>query len=163
MSETISAEEIGIKLFTISDSRHPDEDRSGKLMREKIKESPFNFFDHRIIREESGHIRETVRNALNEEGVRVVITSGGTGMSDRDRTIEELSPLLDKELPGFGELFRQLSYDQVGPRCVLSRALAGRCGKDVIITLPGSPDAVELALDEIILEVIHHLLEVIEQ
>lgn len=163
MSETITPEKIGVQLFTISDTRKPENDRTGRLMADKIRSSNFRLVGRDILRENRGEIRQAVESQLDRAGARAVITAGGTGLSDRDRTLEELRPLLDRELEGFGELFRQLSYQQVGARCLLSRATAGRCGDDALFMLPGSPDAVELALDELILPVLHHLFEVIEQ
>ncbi len=163
MNEVICPANIGIKLFTISDTRQPEEDRSGEIMKEKIKNSQFTLSGHEILREEPNNIRRAVKTALKREEVRVVISSGGTGVGDRDRTIEELIPLIDKKLPAFSGLFQQLSYEQVGARCILSRAAAGRSGNDVIFMLPGSPEAVKLAMEKIILETLHHLLEIIEQ
>ncbi len=155
--------DIGVQLFTISDTRKPENDRSGELMAWKIEASPFELIGQQIVRENQGEIEEKIKQAVDNPQVRAVITSGGTGLSDRDRTIEEIVPLFERKLEGFGELFRQLSYDQVGARCLLSRATAGRAKKTLIFILPGSPKAVELGLDELILPVLHHAIEVIDQ
>jgi len=89
----------------------------------------------------------------------VVLVSGGTGISGRDQSVEAIAPLLDKELPGFGELFRRLSYDAIGTSAIASRATAGICGRALVFALPGSPDAVRLALERIILPECQHLLK----
>ncbi len=160
---TVKPEAIGVQLLTISDSRQPEDDRSGKLMRERIDNSGFKLAGHEIIREDRGKITTAVTRHLRRTDLRAIISSGGTGLSRRDITLEEISPLFDRELPGFGELFRTLSYPQVGARCLLSRATAGQVDNKIIFLLPGAPAAVELALDELILPVLQHMIEVIDQ
>ncbi len=160
---TIKPENIGIYLLTISDTRTKSTDVSGKTLREKITSSAFPCIGHQIIRENSGEILQSVQTLLKQPEIRVIISSGGTGLGKRDITIEELAPLFDRELKGFGELFRMLSYQQVAARCLLSRATAGLVNDKMLFILPGSPAAVELAVDKLILPVLLHMFEVIEK
>jgi molybdenum cofactor biosynthesis protein B len=106
-------------------------------------------------------IRGAVLDAVKGDRVDVVVISGGTGLGPKDRTVEAVSPILEKTLPGFGELFRQLSYREVRTSAMASRALAGTCGKVLIFALPGSPKAVRLAMERLILPESPHLLKML--
>jgi molybdenum cofactor biosynthesis protein B len=107
-------------------------------------------------------IRSAVLDAVRGGRVDVVVISGGTGLGPKDRTVEAVSPILEKTLPGFGELFRQLSFGEVGTSAMASRALAGACGKVLIFALPGSPKAVMLAMERLILPESPHLLKMLQ-
>jgi molybdenum cofactor biosynthesis protein B len=110
------------------------------------------------VRDEIAAIREAAEEALEAEGVDVVLFTGGTGVSPRDVTVEAVRPLFEKELPGFGELFRMLSYAEVGSAAMLSRATAGVARRKAIFLLPGSPAAIELAGGKLVLSEAAHLI-----
>ncbi len=147
-----------LALLTISDTRTPETDRSGDLARRLIVAAGHTIVDSRIVPDEPDQVREVVAGWIARDDCDGVITSGGTGISARDRTLEALAGLLDIRLDGFGELFRMLSYDQVGSAAMLSRATAGVGRGKLLFALPGSPKAVELALDKLILPELAHLL-----
>jgi molybdenum cofactor biosynthesis protein B len=111
-----------------------------------------------LVPDDAERIERALRGFLEDHSPDLVITTGGTGISSRDTTIEVVERLLDKELDGFGELFRMLSWSQVGSAAMLSRAVAGLAGETVVFALPGSPNAVQIALDRLILPELPHLL-----
>lgn len=145
-------------LLTVSDSRTAENDRSGALMRRRLEDAGHRILEQRILPDDPGPVRELVNQWLAREDCDGLLVSGGTGISRRDRTFEALSGLLDKQLDGFGELFRMLSFEQVGAAAMLSRATAGIAGNKPVFSLPGSSKAVELALDRLILPELGHLL-----
>lgn len=106
-------------------------------------------------------IRTALLDAAKGGSVDVVVISGGTGLGSRDRTVEAIAPVLEKELPGFGELFRRLSFQEVGPSAMASRALAGTCGGVLVFAIPGSPKAVKLAMERLILPESPHLIKML--
>jgi len=112
---------------------------------------------HAILKNEADSIEKKINELLGQEELQVIITSGGTGVSHRDITVETISPILEKRLDGFGELFRLLSYEEIGTPSIMSRAMAGVAGGKVILCLPGSAGAASLAMDRIILPEIGHL------
>lgn len=143
-------------VLTISDSRSEAEDESGRLIQEQLKEAGHAVTFYRLLRNDVTAIQAEVMRLL-EAGVHCIICTGGTGLSRRDVTIEAVTPLLDKVVDGFGELFRQFSYQEVGSAALMSRALAGTSRATVIIALPGSREAVRLALERLILPELKHL------
>jgi len=147
-----------LALLTVSDSRTESSDRSGALMRRLFEGAGHQVMDYRVVRDEPDLVRETVNSWLADEACDGVVVSGGTGISERDRTYEALVGLLDKRLDGFGELFRALSYKQIGSAAMLSRAQGGIARGKLLFSLPGSTPAVELALTELILPELTHLL-----
>lgn len=151
-------QDLGFAVVTVSDSRTPETDTGGELARRLIVEAGQRVVRSGVVRDEIGEIRAAVAAALEDDGVDVVVTTGGTGFSPRDVTIEALAPLLSTEVSGFGEIFRMLSYREVGAAAMLSRATAGLAGRKAIFALPGSPKAVELALRELVLKESGHLL-----
>ena len=142
-------------LITVSDTRTKATDKSGACMARLVQHSGHTIASQCIIPDEPDVIRETIH--AQSGNTDVVCVSGGTGISHRDQTFEAIHPLLDKRLPGFGELFRVLSWDQVGSRAMLSRAIAGTCAGLIIFVVPGSPKAVELAMEKLILPEARHL------
>lgn len=146
---------IRCAVLTVSDSRTKASDRSGSLTRQRLKNAGHEIDFYEIIQDEPTLIREVVGGLAGK--VEVVLLSGGTGVSRRDRTFDVLSGMLEKELPGFGELFRMLSYEEIGGGAMLSRATAGVYEDTVYFSMPGSLDAVKLALDELILPEMRHL------
>jgi molybdenum cofactor biosynthesis protein B len=110
-----------------------------------------------IIPDEPAQMRELLARLRDREDVDAVLMTGGTGLGSRDRTFETVGQLLDKPLPGYGELFRMLSYGEIGPAAMLSRAIGGLVGRTVLLTMPGSPAAVRLAVEKLILPELGHL------
>lgn len=147
---------VPLAIVTVSDTRTPETDVSGNLIRQLAEAAGHTVIAHRIVRDEP----EQVSAALSElagSAARLIIFNGGTGISRRDRTYDVISRALEKPLPGFGELFRMLSYQEVGAAAMLSRATAGVYGDKVVFSTPGSPNAVRLALEKLILPEIQHL------
>jgi len=147
---------VPFAVVTVSDSRTPETDTNYAYLREAISAAGHTIVAYRLIRDEV----EQVLAALDEmiaSGARIVLFNGGTGISTRDRTFDALSGKLEKTLPGFGELFRMLSYEQVGSAAMLSRAAAGVIRGAVVIATPGSPAAVALAWEKLIRPEIQHL------
>lgn len=153
-------------LLTISTSKYAlraqgaDElgDLSGELAKELLERAGHTLVSCAVVPDDELRIYTGILEA-RQRGADFIITTGGTGLTKRDVTIEVVSKLLEKEIPGFGELFRVKSYEQIGTATVLSRAIAGVSGGTVIFCLPGSPDAVRLALEEIILPEIAHIVK----
>jgi molybdenum cofactor biosynthesis protein B len=153
-----AADPVAFHIIIVSTSRTPGTDRSGPLIRERLEQAGHRVLGLDLLPDDQAAVLARLRS-LGEQGrAEAVILSGGTGLSARDRTYEAVVEALDKELPGFGELFRRLSYDQIGSAAVMSRATAGLAGRMFLFSLPGSPKACELALDAIILPEIHHML-----
>jgi len=153
-----AVERVGCWVITVSDTRTPQTDESGGLIRTELETHGHQVLRYQIVRDEPDQIRKLLEEALADDEVQAVILTGGTGISPRDTTYEVVHQLIDKELPGFGELFRWLSFQdrEVGPRAILSRATAGVAKGKLIFSLPGSTGAVELALKELILPVLGH-------
>ncbi|UJL46715.1 molybdenum cofactor biosynthesis protein MoaB [Virgibacillus sp. NKC19-16] len=148
---------VNCAVITVSDTRNVETDKSGRLIMEllTIAEHKVNMYE--IIRDDSEIIRGTVEKAIKHPAVEAVIVNGGTGISYRDVTIESIQPLFDKELPGFGELFRYLSYQfDIGTAGMLSRAISGVANNRVIFSTPGSSGAVKLAMERLILPELGH-------
>jgi molybdenum cofactor biosynthesis protein B len=143
-------------ILTITDSRAPGDDASGDLIASLLAEAGHELAARAWLPNELGAVRERVAGLLREE-LHFVITTGGTGIGQRDVTIEAVTPLLEKRLDGFGELFRALSYAEVGSAALLSRAVAGTAGGRVICCLPGSIQAVRLAMTKLLLPELAHL------
>ena len=141
LDDGIAFTPLGMAVLTISDTRDQTSDRSGAWLAEAVRAAGHRLVDRRIVRDEPAEIETAVRRWLADEEVDVVITTGGTGITLRDVTPEVLEPLFDKPIPGFGELFRMLSYRSIGPATVQSRALAGLARGTLVFALPGSPGA----------------------
>ncbi|MBI3991362.1 MAG: molybdenum cofactor biosynthesis protein MoaB [Candidatus Omnitrophica bacterium] len=144
-------------VLTVSDTRSLKNDISGDLIVEQLKKKGHIITSRKIVKDDMLKIRRVVKKELSITENDAIFINGGTGISKRDCTIEAIIPFLDKKLDGFGELFRYLSYRQIGPSSCMSRALAGVAAGKVIISLPGSPDAVLLAMRGIILPELSHL------
>ena len=148
---------VSCAVITISDSRTEENDKSGKLIKQRLGENGHRVMSYSILKNEADTIKQKIRELLREDELQVIITSGGTGASHRDITVETILPILEKELDGFGELFRFLTYQEIGTASIMSRAVAGVVRGKVILCLPGSPGAANLAMDKIILPEIGHL------
>jgi len=134
------------------------DDMSGQVMRDIITQNGHHVVKYSLISDEVNEIQDAVRSAIDTDA-DIIITSGGTGLASRDITIESITPMLDKEMPGFGELFRHKSIRQIGASVILTRAIAGVIKNKAIFCLPGSPNAVRLALDEIIISEAGHIVK----
>ncbi|HEU4323271.1 MAG TPA: MogA/MoaB family molybdenum cofactor biosynthesis protein [Roseiflexaceae bacterium] len=143
-------------VITISDTRSEETDTSGAAIRTALVERGHEVLRYAVVRDEPAQIVALVRE-LSALGCKVILTNGGTGIARRDSTFEAIDSLLEKRLPGFGEIFRVLSYQEIGPAAMLSRATAGLYGATLIFCLPGSTNAVRLALDKLILPELAHL------
>lgn len=142
-------------IVTVSDTRTPATDKSGALLVELLTAAGHQVKIQKITPDEAPLIQREVIECC-EQGCQAIILTGGTGIAPRDVTVEALTPLLEKQLDGFAEFFRRLSFEEIGPRAMLSRALAGTRGKTIIFSLPGSPAAVELAVNRLILPIFPH-------
>lgn len=144
-------------VITVSDTRNKETDKSGKLIHELLESKNHQVSMYEIIPDDKGTIARTVGKAINNETIQAVIVNGGTGISYRDVTIESVHPLLDKELPGFGELFRYLSYEyDIGSSSMMSRAIGGVANHRIVFAMPGSSGAVKLAMEKLILPELGH-------
>lgn len=144
-------------VITVSDTRTLETDTGGALVVQHLGQAGHPVASREIVADESELISAALARALDADGVRAVILTGGTGVAPRDVTPESVEPLLDRIVPGFGELFRQLSYADIGSAAILSRALAGLARGRVVFVIPGSRGAVELAMEKLILPEIGHL------
>jgi len=142
---------LRVKVITVSDSRDLDSDKSGALICEKLGEAGHEITSREVVVDTINDIRHALNRAIGDEQAQVIILNGGTGVTPRDQTPEAIEPLFDKHLPGFGELFRHLSFSEIGAATIQSRATAGMINGAVIFSLPGSTNACRLALDKIIL------------
>lgn len=152
---------INVAILTVSDTRDFDSDKGGQLVQSLLKEINVSIEEHhyKIVKDDKNAITLQIKQWLEDnENIDVIITTGGTGISQRDVTIEAVRPLLTKELEGFGELFRYLSYSEdVGTRALLSRAIGGTAKDKLIFALPGSTGAVKLAIEKLIKPELNHL------
>ncbi len=155
-AQATSQGQVPVAIVTVSDTRTPESDTSGKIVRELVEGAGHLVVGYRIVRDEPDEVRAALEEFSNGEA-RLVIFNGGTGISRRDRTYDVISKALEKTLPGFGEIFRLLSYQEVGAAAMLSRATAGVYRDTVIFSTPGSPNAVRLAVEKLILPEIQHL------
>lgn len=154
---------IGIYVITVSDTRGEAEDRSGKLLAELFGAAGHAVRDRVIVPDDGAAITSAIQAAEKDDAVRAIVLNGGTGIARRDVTVEAVSPLLGKVLPGFGELFRQLSFAEIGSAALLSRALAGTRGRRIVFVLPGSTNAVRLAAEKLILPELPHLVRELDK
>ncbi len=143
--------------MTVSDTRTLETDSSGRLISTLLEERGHRVSGRTLLKDEPGDVRQTVTALVNDSSIDVVITTGGTGITARDSTFEAIDGLLQKRLAGFGELFRMLSYHEIGAAAMLSRATAGLSGRTVILALPGSEHAVRLAMEKLVLPELGHL------
>jgi molybdenum cofactor biosynthesis protein B len=146
--------EIRVATITVSDTRTAATDTGGARLRELLEEAGFALGAHALVRDEPAELRALIDQLVGDADA--IVTTGGTGIAPRDQTYEALAALLEKKLDGFGEAFRRLSWDVLGPRAILSRALAGVYRQRVIIALPGSLGAVELGVTDIVAPVLVH-------
>jgi molybdenum cofactor biosynthesis protein B len=146
-------------LITVSDSRTPDTDESGKLIRDLLQRAGHSVLFYVVVKDESKLIADAVEQA--SWTCEAIVTNGGTGIGKRDVTIPTLLPTFERTLPGFGELFRFLSYETIGSAAMLSGAVAGVYHRRLVFCLPGSPDACRLAIEKLILPELGHAVGVL--
>ena len=149
---------VGCWVLTISDTKTPETDTSGALIRQLLLDAGHEVVGSTIVRDEPKDVQRVIHEACATDAVRAVIATGGTGITSRDSTYEAIEALLDKRLPGFGELFRMLSYQEVGAAAMLSRAQLGIHARRIIVSLPGSPNACRLALEKLLIPELPHLI-----
>jgi len=148
---------IGCFVLTVSDTKTPETDTSGALIRERLTVAGHHVVGSAIVRDEPRDVARLVREACGDPAVQAVVVTGGTGITSRDSTFEAVEALLDKHLPGFGELFRMLSFQEIGAAAMLSRAQLGVHARRIVVSLPGSPNACRLALDKLLVPELSHL------
>jgi len=142
--------EVNIALLTVTDTRTFENDKSGKILVEKIKEQNHKLIDRKIVKDEKKEIKKILLDWIKKDDLDVIITTGGTGLTGRDITPEAIKEIADKEIPGFGELFRELSYKIIGTSAMQSRACAVLANGKYIFSLPGSSGGVTDAWDGIL-------------
>lgn len=150
-----SGKTVSVFVATISDSRNAESDTSGKYIKDKLMAAGHTISGYALLKDEPEEIKALLGDI--PAGTQAVILNGGTGISKRDRTYDAVVAKLDKILPGFGEIFRMLSFQEIGTSAIMSRAVAGLMGEIVVISIPGSTGAVSLAMDSIILNELPHM------
>ncbi len=149
---------VGCFVLTVSDTKTPETDTSGAVIRELLTAAGHRVSGSAIVRDEPAQVARIVRDACARDDVQAVVLTGGTGITSRDSTYEAVEALLDKRLPGFGELFRMLSFQEIGAAAMLSRAQLGIHARRIVVSLPGSPNACRLALERLLIPELGHLL-----
>ena len=163
MSESVrkhresAPETVRVAILTISDTRTRETDTGGDVAEELLKDAGQEVVDRRIVRDEVAGIRNNLVDLLASPDVDAVVTTGGTGISARDTTYEVVERMIEKRLDGFGEIFRMLSYEEIGPAAIMSRALAGSVGSKFVASLPGSRNAVRLAVEKLLVPELSHV------
>ena len=151
-------ETVTFGVVTVSTSRTLEDDKSGDALEALIESDGHDVARRELVGDDRNAITATVAALVEADGIEAVVLTGGTGLSPEDVTVEAVRPLTDQEIPGFGELFRMLSYDDIGPRALLSRAFAGSCDGVPVFCLPGSTQGATFGTEELILPTIGHVL-----
>ena len=163
MSESVhkhkesAPETVRVAILTISDTRTPETDTGGDVAKELLEGAGQEVVERRIVRDEVSGIRDNLIDLLARSDVDAVVTTGGTGISARDTTYEVVERMVEKRLDGFGEIFRMLSYEEIGSAAIMSRALAGSVGTKFVASLPGSRNAVRLAVEKLLVPELSHV------
>ncbi len=152
-----AAKSLGIMVITVSDTRDETMDQSGRLIKEMLAEAGHRTVGYQIVKDEPNEIEDLLQQTLERKDLEVIILNGGTGIAPRDGTYEVVERLMQKRLDGFGEIFRYLSYQDIGSAAIMSRACAGIARDKVMISLPGSRGAVQLAMEQLILPEMGHI------
>lgn len=158
-----SPDSVSVAVLTLSDTRDRDEDRSGALIRDFLTWRGHSVVAYDILPDEPAAMRELLTGWIADPAISAIITNGGTGISSRDSTYEVVTGLLEKRLDGFGELFRMLSWQEIGAAAMLSRAIAGSVDHTAIFALPGSSNAVRLAMEKLIGPELAHVVHELEK
>ncbi len=146
-------------VITCSDTRTPETDTSGQLIQKLLKEKGHSIAAYHLVKDEPSQIKDRITVGLANEAVQAIIINGGTGISRRDSTFEAVDAMLEKRLDGFGEVFRYLTYQEIGSPAIMSRATAGIIQGRVLFSTPGSENAVRLAMEKLILPELGHLVK----
>jgi molybdenum cofactor biosynthesis protein B len=146
-------------IITVSDTRTDATDASGRAIGDLLTANGHSVAGRTIVRDDPALVRSTIERQLAYKAAQVIIITGGTGITSRDSTIEAVDALLEKRLEGFGELFRMLSYEQIGAAAMLTRATAGLAAGRIVVSLPGSEAAVRLAMEKLLLPELGHLVQ----
>lgn len=146
-------------VITCSDTRTPDTDTSGRLIQKLLKEQGHIVAAYHLVKDEPSKIKAKIKAALANKKIQAIIINGGTGISKRDSTFEAVDAILEKRLVGFGEIFRYLTYQEIGSPAIMSRATAGIIKGRVLFSTPGSENAVRLAMEKLILPELGHLVK----
>ncbi len=154
---------IGCAIVTVSDTRTASNDGSGQLIRTALEAAGHRVHWSEVVADDAQAIRSALEVATTRDDVTAVVLTGGTGIGARDVTLESLSDLWTKELPGFGEIFRSLSFAEIGPAAILSRAAAGVINGRFVAALPGSPAACRLAIERLLVPVLGHVAALLER
>jgi molybdenum cofactor biosynthesis protein B len=157
--KAVAPHSIQCFIVTVSDTRTLENDSSGQTIADLLTAAGHLVTGRALVRDDPELVHSVIGRHLADRGVQVLITSGGTGITSRDSTYEAVSALLEKRLDGFGELFRMLSYQEIGPAAMLTRACAGLVARRIVIALPGSPAAVRLAMEKLIIPELGHLVQ----
>lgn len=150
---------IGCMVITCSDTRTPETDTSGQLIQKLLKEQGHSIAAYHLVKDEPAQITARITEGIANEAVQAIIVNGGTGISRRDSTFEAVDAMLEKRLDGFGEVFRYLTYQEIGSPAIMSRATAGIIKGRVLFSTPGSENAVRLAMEKLILPELGHLVK----
>jgi molybdenum cofactor biosynthesis protein B len=150
-------ETVRVAILTISDTRTPQTDTGGDVAEELLEGAGQEVVERRIVRDEISGIRNNLIDLLARSDVDAVVATGGTGISARDTTYEVVERMVEKRLDGFGEIFRMLSYEEIGSAAIMSRALAGSVGSKFVASLPGSRNAVRLAVEKLLVPELSHV------
>lgn len=148
---------VTVAIVTVSDTRTPETDENRRYIEARMTELGHIVAAYRLIKDEPDQVKAALEELAALPDVRIILFNGGTGISPRDTTYDVISRILEKTLPGFGELFRMLSFQEVGAAAMLSRATAGVYKNTLVFSTPGSPNAVQVALEKLILPEINHL------
>lgn len=154
---------VNCAVITVSDTRSPETDRSGCLIKQLLLDAGHAVGAYTIVKDEPAQIQAQMEVLGNSSDLDAVIFNGGTGIAPRDTTYDAIESLLEKTLPGFGELFRWLSYQEIGSRAIASRAIAGVYQSKLVFSLPGSTNAVGLGMQQLILPELAHLVSQLRQ
>ena len=152
-----SPEAVRCAVLTISDTRNPETDSSGRMIKDLLEIKGHPVVAYAVVKDDPGETRSTIERWIATGEAQAILTNGGTGIAGRDTTYDAIVGLLEKRLDGFGELFRMLSYQEIGAAAMLSRAVAGVAQGRVIIAMPGSSNAVKLAMTKLVLPELGHL------
>ncbi|RNC97665.1 MogA/MoaB family molybdenum cofactor biosynthesis protein [Lysinibacillus halotolerans] len=156
MHPTHAQHPIRAAILTVSDTRTKVDDLGGQRIQSLLQEASFEVIDYQISKDEPSEISKYVLEWCENQTINTIIVTGGTGFTPRDQTYDTIVPLFEKEMVGFGELFRSLSYEDIGPKAMFSRATAGSRGSTAFYLLPGSVNAVTLAMTKLILPTVQH-------
>jgi len=154
---------VNVGIITVSSTRSMKEDKSGHWISKRVKKEGHNLVFHQVVPDDAGTITETVHETISDYGAQVILVTGGTGISNKDVTIEAVRPFFKKELTAFGPLFAQLSFEQIDSAALLSRATAGVIGGVIVFCMPGSLKACKLACKALIFPELGHLVKHIHE